>query len=265
VICALVAAAALVTPSREELIDRWLHANRAHSVARLESPARNGGPPRDLRALAQRELAVPGRYQLTAPAPAARSEPWWARAWDWVTDRWRQLWKTLSSRVHVSERAANGIGDGLLVLIGLVLLFVAARILRGIQISRSAARVHAEPLAASLDPQALYRDACAAATRGEYGNAALLLFAATVALLDRRGAAAGGRSATVGDLRRELRGRDATLIPAFDAVSAAFVEKAYAERVVDAPQWRRAQTAFETLASPRAESPSPRAESRGGK
>jgi hypothetical protein len=85
---------------------------------------------------------------------------------------------------------------------------------------------------------------------GEYGTAALLLFGATVALLDGRGAVAASRSATVGDLRRELRARDAPLVAAFDAVAAPFVEKAYAERRVDEPQWHRARDAFVVLSHP---------------
>jgi hypothetical protein len=68
-----------------------------------------------------------------------------------------------------------------------------------------------------------------------------------VALLDRRGAADGTASATVGDLRRELRASDARLVAPFDAVAAPFVQEAYAERAVDEPQWHRARDAFATL------------------
>ena len=96
-------------------------------------------------------------------------------------------------------------------------------------------------------PTALYRLACAAASRADYGGAALLLFAATVALLDREGAVDGSSSATVGDLRRELRARNAALIGAFDTVAGPFVQKAYAERAIDEPQWDRARHAFVTL------------------
>jgi hypothetical protein len=74
-----------------------------------------------------------------------------------------------------------------------------------------------------------------------------LLFAATVALLDRQGAVDGTASATVGDLRRELRAGNARLVGPFDAVAAPFVQEAYAERAVDEPQWHRARDAFATL------------------
>jgi hypothetical protein len=249
VIAAIVAAAALATPSREALIARWLHGNHAHTAAHLSSPLRNApGPPANLQALAQRELAVPGRYQL-GEASAPYTEPWWVRVVRWLHDRWEQFWRALFGRVHVGESTANHIGDALLTLVGLALLYAAWLILRNVSRARSAARPRGEPLAALPDPQSLYQRACDAANRGEYGPAALLLFAATVALLDGRGAIAESESATVGDLRRALRSINAKLIPQFDAVAAPFVQRAYAERNVDAPQWQRARLAFTVIMS----------------
>ena len=68
-----------------------------------------------------------------------------------------------------------------------------------------------------------------------------------VALLDRQGAVDASASATVGDLRRELRAHNARLVAPFDAVAAPFVQEAYAERTVDEPQWHRARDAFAAL------------------
>jgi hypothetical protein len=51
----------------------------------------------------------------------------------------------------------------------------------------------------------------------------------------------------VGDLRRELRARNAALIVPFDEVAAPFVQKAYAEHAVEEPQWHRAHKAFAAL------------------
>jgi hypothetical protein len=255
VIAAVAAAVGLATPSRPALVERWLHANRTHSAARLE-PSRataSPRPPPDLRALAQRELGVAGRYRLAQPAPAPAVEPWWKRALDWISDRWNALWNAAFGRVHVTPRAANGIGEALLVLVGLLLILVVVRMLRNVHFAPFAARSKVEPIEAPLDPRALYRRACDAANAGEYGTAALLLFSATVALLDGRGAIAVSRSATVGDLRRELRSADATLVAPFDAVAAPFVERAYAERTVGAPQWDRARAAFVTLSGANAD------------
>jgi hypothetical protein len=248
---AAVAATLALTPSREALIERWLRANRTHSVDRLDSApriaAKTAGATPDLRALAERELGVVGRYQLAEPPPPPAAEPWWVRVWRWIDGRWQQLWRALFGRVHVGKEEAASIGDVLLVIVGLVLFFVVIRLLRNVQLARSAARVESEPFEESPTPRALYKQACNAATRGDYGTAALLLFAATVALLDRRGAVDAASSATVGDFRRELRARNVALTAAFDAVAAPFVQKAYAERAVDEPQWQRARAAFVTL------------------
>jgi hypothetical protein len=247
VIVAAAAALALAEPSRDALVERWLRANRTHSPARLESgpPVRTAEPP-DLRGLVERELAVPGRYRL-APAVAV-SEPWWMRLWEWLSERWQRLWSAIFARIHVGRAAAASIGDVLLVLVGLLSIFVVVRLLMNFHLVRSAAPLESTPLEGRLSPRALYKEACSAASGGDYGCAAVLLFAATVALLDRQGTVEAARSATVGDFRRALRGRNAALIPSFDAVAAPFVQRAYAERAVDELEWRHAREAFESIA-----------------
>ncbi len=229
---------------------RWLHANRAHSVTSLHSPGRAVSPPPNLQALAQRELASPGRYSLTETPPPPARESLWRRFLSWLGDRWDRLWRSLSKRVHFSERTANGIGWTLLAVVSFVLLWVAVRLLVNLQLVRSRKRLNAQPLQAPLDPEALYQTARDAASRGEYGRAALLLFAATVALLDLRGAVSGNRTATVGDLRRDLRSNDASLVALFDAIAAPFVQTAYAERAVDVSQWERAEREYSRLSEP---------------
>ncbi len=248
------AALALAMPSREALIERWLHANRVHSPARLNSGpsaglAPNAVAPPDLRALAQRELGIAGRYRLERPSPQrAQEAPWWLGLLRWFYDRWQQFWHTVFARVHVSKEQAASIGDVLLAILGLAFVFVLVTLLRKLQLARSAARQKSEPLEEPPAPSALYNDACEVANGGDYGTAALLLFAAAVALLVRRGAVAGATSATVGDLLRQLRARNAPLIGPFDAVAGPFVQKAYAERAVDESQWHRAHSAFLALA-----------------
>lgn len=244
-IAALVAASALAAPSREALIERWLHANPAHRVERLAAPpSRVLSRTPNLDALAQRELSTPGRYRLKLAPAHVLPAPWWQRAWDWIAGRWDDLWRSIASRAHVGERAANAIGYALLALVGLLLLAVGVRLMRNVQRSRRARRATVEPLEAAADPDALYREASDFANRGEFGNAALRLFAAAVAALSRRGVIAATPSATVGDLRAALRQTRAPLVPAFDAVAAPFVQTAYAERPIDAPQWQTAAAAF---------------------
>jgi hypothetical protein len=243
VIAALAATVGLTAPSRDALIERWVHANPTHAAARLQTPVRAVPAPPDLQSLAQRELAVPGRYQLSAPA-IAHADPWWLRPLRWVHDRLDAMWRALFGRVHVGERTAIRIGDVLLVLAGLALLCGIWLALRNVVRARSSPRINAEALGGAPDAQSLYRDACAASNRGDYGAAAVLLFAATIALLDGRGTIASGSSATVGDLRRALRSANADLVPPFDAVAAPFVERAYADRTVAEPQWQVAERAF---------------------
>ena len=247
-ICALAVAAALLTPSREALVERWLDGNAAHSTSRLESHGAGSAPPRDLRALAQRELSTPLRYQLTAPAGAVADEPLWARAVEWLNDRWQEISRRLFGHMQVNSRQAAGIGAGLLIVIGLGLAFVAVLLVRSVGRARSRESIASQRIDPPVDPQSRYREACDAARRGDYGGACVLLFAATIALLALRGTIAIRRSATVGDLRRDLRAENAQLIPSFDTVAGAFVERAYAEREVDEPRWRRAREAFDALA-----------------
>lgn len=244
---------ALATPSREMLIARWLHANPAHSLARLGSGPRalaSAAPAvADLHALVQRELAVAGRYRLSKPQSSVAGESWWMRAWDWIADRWHRFWEALFGHARVGRAAAADIGNVLLVAVGLFLLYIVVRLAMGWQFARSQSRVRTSPLEDPPSPLALYNRARATAARGDYGSAALLLFAATVALLDRQGAVDATSSATVGDLRRSLRAHNVSLLAPFDAVASAFVQRAYAERAVEASHWERAVNAFDTLSA----------------
>lgn len=229
-------------------VERWLQANRAHSLARLESAtAPKVNAPPDLQTLAQRELSIPGRYQIDRVSPP-QSEPWWLRLLRWTYDRWHDLWHAIFGRVHVGRAEVAGLGDVLLVLVGLLLIFAAISLLTKLQLLRSGASVQSEPAAPPPSARTLYRRACDAASTGDHGLAVLLLFAATVTMLHRRGAVDVSSSATVGDLRRRLRPNHAALVSGFDAVAAPFVRAAYAERAVDELQWQRARAAYDALA-----------------
>ncbi|HEY2474529.1 MAG TPA: DUF4129 domain-containing protein [Candidatus Cybelea sp.] len=247
-IAAVAAAVALATPSREALIERWLDANPSHRPALLEPVGQVARAPSDLQALAQREFAIAGRYRLSEPPPAPpQAQPWWLRALRWLGDRWEQFWDAFFTRVHIGTRGANAAGDAILAIVALALLLAAFFLLRNLQVVRTAKRTAGEPLEPPSDFGALHRHACEAAGRGQYGDAALLLFAATVAMLERSGAVAPKRSATVGELRRQLRTGDAALVAPFDTVATAFTEKAYAERRIEPAQWERARAAFGSL------------------
>jgi hypothetical protein len=235
---------------RETLLDRWRHANPAHLHRLLDAPQTAPEPRADLGALAQRELNVPGRYHLTTPRVATvRGEPWWLRDWTRLHDWWSKLWRAIFA--HAPGRSTTlAIGDVLIALVAVLLIVVGIRLVRELQIERARSNRNAEALTELPDAQTLYRRACDAAARGDYGGAALLLFAATIALLDKRGAIALTSSATVGELRRELRARDAALLGPFDSVAAPFVQRAYADRPITSLEWEHAQKAFEALSLP---------------
>ncbi len=248
-IFATAAAVALTAPSRQVLIDRWLRANKTHAVGNLHTVPRAQANVRvpDLGVLAQRELATPGRYRLAPRATPPKA--WWWRALEWIGDRWQDFWRTLLGRARVGKQAAASIGDALLAMVAFVLFVTIVRLVRNIQITRPASsNARGEALRDAPSASALYRQASDAANAGDYGSAALLLFAATVALLDSRDAVVASRSATVGELRRQLHARDAKLLGPFDAVAAPFVQRAYAERAIGEAQWTRARGAYQELA-----------------
>lgn len=234
--------------AREAAVGRWLAASRTHTVAQLNSapPATSRAVP-NLRDLAQAELSTPGRYHIAKPALRAAAEPWWLQLWDWLSARWQEFWNALFGHVHVGRAQAASIGDVLLVLLGLLFVFVLIRILRDVQYARRSGSTQFETLAEPPAPRQLYQRACDAASRGDYGTAALLLFVALVLLLDRRHAITLTTSATVGDIRRALRAQNGAAVAAFDAVAAPFVQRAYAERPISESQWNAAQKAFVTL------------------
>lgn len=243
---------ALADPQRDVLIDRWLRANRAHAAIRLSDGPRSyaamhGAP--DLRELAAREFEIPGRYQIDEPQALAQ-EPWWIRPWRWLGDRWQAIWRRLFSGVHVGREAAADIGDVLLVILGLLVLFVAFRLLVNLQLVRVAPASDAAALEAAPSSRALYRAACAAAARGAYGTGVLLLFSATVQLLERRGDIRPSASATVGELRRQLRKSNGSMLPPFDAIAGLFVQRAFAERRIDEAQWESARATYERYLVP---------------
>ena len=239
--------------TREALIARWATVN--HRSARLLdsiAPAVSTPPP-NLPALAARELGVAGRYRLV---PSARLSdgvqpvlPWWLRPWNWLRDRWRQLWRTTFGRAQLSRGGAITIGDVLIAAAVLLVLFVVYRMLREVAYERRRSRSRStQPLFSTRNARTLYAGACERARNGEYAAASALLFAATICALAHRGLVRDDRSATVGDFRRTLQQRDAALLSFFDVVSTAFVTSAYAELPLEGPQWERARLAYLRLA-----------------
>jgi hypothetical protein len=201
----------------------------------------------DFAAAARRELATPGRYHLSTKVAPPPQPTLWEQLWKWVWDRLTDLWNALSSRVHLGPAGAIAIGDILIGLAVLALVFGVIRLLAEFQIDRRRAAA-VEALNPTRDARKLYDSATAAARKGDLTAASRLLFAAAVVALDLRGVVTEDPSATVGDLRRALRSRQTELVAPFDVVAAPFVASTYAERTVEPADWERAHAAFLTFA-----------------
>ena len=106
-------AAAAGAPTRGALIVRWAAANHWSAQAWEHGPRALATPPPSLRALATRELAMTGRYRL-APGrgPAAKPDvARWMQAWNWLRDRWTQLWSAAFGHARLGRSGAIAIGD----------------------------------------------------------------------------------------------------------------------------------------------------------
>ena len=204
-------------------------------------------PPADLQRLAAAELAVPGRYRIAVPhaVPAQRSP--WLVIWDWIRDRWNDLWQAAFGHAKSVRNGAFVVGDILIAAVGALLIFVALRLLATLVIDRRGAaravRLDDEP-----DAPTLYAAACALARSGDYGRASVALFAAAIVVLTKRDLVRDDRSATVGELRRRLQADRNTLLAPFDDVAAPFVIGAYAERPVSSQDWERARVSYLRIA-----------------
>lgn len=198
-----------------------------------------------LHELAEHELSRHGRYQLSTAPATTQPRPFWLEALRWLYDRWQHFWSALLSHVHVTPNAAATTGDVILALLAILFLAVAIQLLRNIALVRSKPSA-AEPLETRPDAPALYAAACDAAAAGSYGRAAVLLFAAMIALLETESPGNAG-SQTVRELRRRLGTRHADLAASFDAIADPFVETLYAQRAIAAAQWERARDAFSVL------------------
>lgn len=242
-------------------VAHWLAANRAAiaadrdaakraaarkaldaTLARMRARTPAAAAP-DLRAAAARELAT-GRYDLVARAVAPRELSPWDRFWKWAADQWDRLWNATGGRVRLGSAGASAIGWILIAAAAGLIVWAVVRLLASLQVERDRRRGVSRALDLGRNAHALYLQACALADRGAYARAARVLFVAAVTALDLRGLMRDDASATVGELRRTLRGRDGTMVAPFDELAGPFVAAAYAERAVDAGEWQRARAGY---------------------
>ena len=203
-------------------------------------------PPRDPGKLARAILSDTSRYHLTQPQVRERPKTWLERAWDWIALQWSRLIRALVGKVRVPAKASTALGDAIVFF--LVVFFVAAlaKVLGSLG-RRAPSRALATSVTELSDPHQLYRRSLTAAADHALTQALELLFAAAVATLDRRGLTHSDVSSTVGDFRRDIRTRDASLIEPFDAIADPFTAAVYAQRPPGEADWVRAHVAFLAL------------------
>jgi hypothetical protein len=217
------------------------------TLARMRAQRAVAAPSGDPRAAAARELATFGRYDLSQTSGKPRVKTPWERFWSWVGDQYDRFWKAFGGNVHLGVPGLNVLGDLFLAVAIGGLLFVAVRLLANITMENTRKRGVASALESGRNAHALYLQACGLAASGAFAEAARTLFLAAVTALDLRGVVRDDAAATVGEMRRTLRARNAGAVPSFDDVAAPFVVAAYAEREVARADWERALEGYRSL------------------
>jgi hypothetical protein len=259
-------AAAFIAPTSATSVQQWAGVNRAAiakihardvrvatqrafdaTLARMASNVPASGKSASLRAAAAAELAVPGRYDVRDASVAQPGRTPWERFIDWLGKQWNRLMDALFGHVRLGGSGSAIFGDLLIFLVGCALVTVVARFLIVLQIDRAGRSTAFAPLEHQKNAHALYLQACALARDGVYDVAVQRLFLAAITALDLRGVLRENASATVGDMRRILRSRNAALISPFDEVAAPFVDATYAELPIVESGWAQARDAYARL------------------
>lgn len=190
---------------------------------------------------AARSIISQARFRVALSEPARRT--WWDVFKDWIGARWHDLMHALFGRVHIGGKAGVAFGDVLLVALVLLVIVVLARLLWS-TVRVGSARSQTRALAVAADAAALHELSMAAATRGDYALAIVLLFRAALASLDVQGVVHDDPSRTVNECRRAVRAKAPPLAEAFDAIARPFTAVLYADQAVSEAQWQSALRAF---------------------
>ncbi|MDQ2866451.1 MAG: hypothetical protein M3R51_09520 [Candidatus Eremiobacteraeota bacterium] len=196
----------------------------------------------------RRELAVPGRYHLGAPEHAQRRS-WWQSIAAWVGDRINEFFAWIAAHVHPGREGSAIVGDALL--LGAVVLvgIVGARLLVALQLTRDRKVASASIAHADRDAQSLISAAALAATREDYASAVRALFAAAVTVLDLHGTIDDDQGATINELRRMIRTRDADAERSFGEIARYYSVAAYAQAPIDRAAWQSVRDAYAVIAA----------------
>jgi hypothetical protein len=237
------AIAKIASPSARAAAKRSFDA----TLARIAAKPALSASAASARAMAQSELAFPGRYDLRDSAAKAPTPSPFDRFMQWLGDRWNAFWSGLFGHATLATGAAEAVGYLILLAIAIGLVLLAVRFFSDLQIERAGRGTAFTPLENQRNAHALYLQACSLAQNASYEEAVQRLFLAAITALDLRGVLRDNPSATVGDMRRILRSRNAALIPSFDGVAAPFVDATYAETAIADAAWMQAKDAYARL------------------
>lgn len=153
---------------------------------------------------------------------------------------WSRITRWIAERIADLVSSISGTPNGRLITIGLlvaVVVLVALRLAIGISAERSARRVPRGARASGAGAP-LLADAERLASAGDYTGAAHALFAALLAACAARGDVRLHASKTTGDYARELRRRNAPLLPPFQAFRGRYDRVIYGDLQCSADDYR---------------------------
>jgi hypothetical protein len=202
-------------------------------------------PPADLHSLAVRELASP-EYRIVAPPASSQQLSWLERIASWAGKFWQYVVQSVFGRAHAGHAPA-AVGDVLLVLAVLGVIFFGLRLLATITIDRRRAAA-SERLEDPVSAAEWYRRALATAAAGDLTNASRCTLAAAVTALAERGAIEPAAGATIGELQRALAVRAPQYARPFSTIARAFAAGVYAERPLEPVEFDRAIGAYRAIA-----------------
>ncbi|MEO9171310.1 MAG: hypothetical protein ABI282_03020, partial [Candidatus Baltobacteraceae bacterium] len=147
----------------------------------------------------------------------------------WLGDRSQHVLAWLASHAPLGRQGARLTGDAILAIGVLLIAVTAARLLMALQVSRDRRQASAPLVTGNRSARALALAAARAADAGAYDAAVRSIFSAAVVLLDLRGVLSDEHGATINDLRRVLRAKNAAIERPFADLARAYSTAAYAE------------------------------------
>ena len=273
---ALDRAAALKSPTPSDVpalrisgnLDAWLKAgldgaraekkprDRARDLSALAASLRRTAgleraasisPLHDVDGVAKKVLSDPA-YAVAHAAPPAQQKQSWL---DILLKRLAELWSKFLGRAAASGSSSVALGDIIAIIAvaaaAAALIYLIVRVAQTLVARRSRRRGEEQigtEIAAPGDPDLSYAAARRAASEGSYGRAVVLLFQASLVVLDRSGRVAYDPARTAGEYRRAVRLTAARASSPFDELARAFTDVAYADKDATEREWMSADASY---------------------